>query len=184
VKEIVEHQGYVFDTLWTRAIPAQERFEQIKERGVEHEFVQLITNTNNARDIFSELVKSAKEEVLLFLANDKALVRIDKLGLVDHIIKISQQANTTIKIISPLSKENSEIVSRMRQRAPSIRILNSDNYSPFGICIVDGQKLLRAEIKVTLIDPVLFCCLLKFKIFFAIGFNYSAHYEYVMIDIF
>jgi two-component system, OmpR family, sensor histidine kinase VicK len=78
VKEIVEHQTYVYDTLWTRAITAGERFEQIEEGGVEHEFVQLITNADKAQDIFYQLVKSAKQEVLLFLANDKALVRIDR----------------------------------------------------------------------------------------------------------
>ena len=85
--------------------------------------------------------------MLLFLANDKALVRIDKLGLVNHMIKLSQKADATIRIISPLSQENSEIVNRMHKGAPSIRILNSDNNSPFGLCIIDGEKLLRAEIR-------------------------------------
>jgi ribosomal protein L22 len=55
VKEIVEHQ-----TLWTRAIPAEERFEQIEE-GAGHEFVQVITNPQKASRIFYELVKSAKK---------------------------------------------------------------------------------------------------------------------------
>jgi signal transduction histidine kinase len=146
VKEIVEHQTYVFDTLWARAIPAEERFEQIEE-GTGHEFVQVITNPQKASRILSELVKSAKEEVLLFLANDKALLRIDNLGLVDHMIKMSLEADTTIKIISPLSQENSEIVNRIHERAPSIRILNSDNNSAFGMCIIDGEKLLRVEIR-------------------------------------
>jgi hypothetical protein len=112
VKEIVEHQTYVFDTLWTRAIPAEERFEQIEE-GTGHEFVQVITNPQKASRILSELVKSAKEEVLLFLANDKALVRIDNLGLVDRMIKMSRESDATIKVISPLSQKNSEIVTRI-----------------------------------------------------------------------
>ena len=145
VKEIVEHQRYVFDTLWARAIPAEERFEQIEE-GTGHEFVQVITNPQKASRILSELVKSAKEEVLLFLANDNALVRIDNLGLVDHMIKMSLEIDTAIKIISPLSQENSEIVNRIQEKAPSIRILNSDNSSAFGMCIIDGEKLLRVEI--------------------------------------
>jgi hypothetical protein len=138
VKEIVEHQTYVFDTLWTRAISAEDRFEQIEE-GAGHEFVQVITNPQKASRILSELVKSAKEELLLFLANDKALTRIDKLGLVDHMIKISQETDTTIKIIAP-SQESSEIVNRINNRAPSIRILNSDNISAFGMCIIDGES--------------------------------------------
>src|ERR687886_389761 len=152
VKEIVEHQTYVFDTLWTRAIPAEERFEQIEE-GAGHEFVQIITNPQKASRILSELVKSAKEEILLFLANDDVLTRIDKLGLVDQMIKISQEANTTtIKIITPLSKESSKIVNRINKRAPSIRILNSDNDSAFGMCIIDGEKLLRVETRQSDVD--------------------------------
>ena len=151
LKEIIEHQTYVFDTLWTRAISAEERFEQIEE-GAGHEFVRVITNPQKASRIFSELVKSAKEELLLFLANNKALARIDKLGLVEHMIKISLETNATIKIITPLSQESSEIVNRINKRAPSIRILNSDNNSAFGMCIIDGEKLLRVEIRQSEVD--------------------------------
>jgi signal transduction histidine kinase len=60
---------------------------------------------------------------------------------------MSLEADTTIKIISPLSQESSEIVNRIYERAPSIRILNSDNNSTFGMCIIDGEKLLRVEIR-------------------------------------
>ena len=152
VKEIVEHQTYVFDTLWTRAIPAEERFEQIEE-GAGHEFVQIITNPQKASRVLSELVKSAKEEILLFLANDDVLTRIDKLGLVDQMIKMSQEANTTtIKIITPSSQQSSEIVNRINKRAPSIRILKSDSNSAFGMCIIDGGKLLRVETRQSDVD--------------------------------
>jgi hypothetical protein len=47
---------------------------------------------------------------------------------------------------------NLEIVNRIYRSAPSITILNSDNYSPFSLCIIDGQKLLRAEIKQFAVD--------------------------------
>jgi hypothetical protein len=88
-----------------------------------------------------------EKEALLFLANDKAMLRLDKLGIVDYIISVSQKKEVTIKIICPLSEQNSEIVNRISKKAPSIRILNSDNNSPFGMCIIDGEKLLRAEIR-------------------------------------
>jgi two-component system, OmpR family, sensor histidine kinase VicK len=51
-----------------------------------------------------------------------------------------------------LSQENSEIVSRINKTAPSIRILNSDNNSAFGMCITDGEKLLRVEIRQSEVD--------------------------------
>jgi two-component system sensor histidine kinase VicK len=64
------------------------------------------------------------------------LARIDKLGLVNHIIKITQETDATIKIITTLSQEISEIVDRINKREPSIRILNSDSNSVFGMCII------------------------------------------------
>ena len=51
-----------------------------------------------------------------------------------------------------MSQENSEIVSRINKTAPSIRILNSDNNSAFGMCITDGEKLLRVEIRQSEVD--------------------------------
>src|SRR6187200_1441628 len=68
------------------------------------------------------------------------------------MIKISLETNATIKIITPLSQESSEIVNRINKRASSIRILNSDNNSAFGMCIIDGEKLLRAEIRQSEVD--------------------------------
>jgi len=36
VKEIVEHQKYVFDTLWAGAVPAEQKIEQIEEGTEDH----------------------------------------------------------------------------------------------------------------------------------------------------
>ena len=36
------------------------------------------------------MTKSTKREALIFLPNDKALVRIDRLGIIDYLVKASQ----------------------------------------------------------------------------------------------
>ena len=146
VKELVGHQRYVFDTLWTRSISAEQRIEQI-EGGVENEFYQVITNQKKARHILTELVKSMKKEALLFLPNDKAMVRIDKLGIVNHIIRASQEKEVAIKIICPLTEENSEIVNRINNNAPAITILNGNDKSSFDMWIIDCEKLFKSEIR-------------------------------------
>jgi two-component system, OmpR family, sensor histidine kinase VicK len=38
IKEIVEHQHYVFDTLWNKSIPAEEKIMEIED-GITPEFV-------------------------------------------------------------------------------------------------------------------------------------------------
>jgi len=54
---------------------------------------------------------------------NKALVRIDKLRIIDSLIKASQNG-ATVKIICPLSKQNSQIQKKMTDNAPDISILN------------------------------------------------------------
>jgi len=143
VKEIVNHQQYVFDTLWNKAIPAEQKIKELEE-GVS-EFFEVLTYREKASQVLIDLIKSVKKEALLFLPNDKAMVRVDRLGVIDHIID-AYQNGATIKIICPLSEENSKVVKRMSERAPHIAILNG-NKSLYGMYIIDGQRCFRAELK-------------------------------------
>jgi signal transduction histidine kinase len=145
VKEIVEHQLYVFDTFWSRSILAQQKIREIEE-GIEAEFYEVITDRKKAAQILFELAKSIKKEALILLPNDKSMIRLNRLGVIDYTIKASQEKDAEVKIICPLSEVNSEIVKRISSSAPNIKILNGNN-SLYGMYIVDSEKFLRAELK-------------------------------------
>ena len=102
VKEIVEHQRYVFDTLWVGAIPAEQRIEQIEEEGLNMNFFKSLLTKVKQATFLAELVRSMKREVLLFLPNNKAIVRIDNLGIIDYIIKASIEKKGIYKNYSSL----------------------------------------------------------------------------------
>jgi two-component system sensor histidine kinase VicK len=144
VNEIIEHQKYVFDSFWNRAIPAEQRIKEIEE-GLAPEFYEVITDPEKAAQTITDLARSVKKEALFFLPNDKALVRVEKLGLIDNVVKASQ-SGATVKIICPLSGVNAEIVRRISEGAPEIQILNGNN-SPYGMYIVDGAKFIKAELR-------------------------------------
>jgi two-component system sensor histidine kinase VicK len=144
VNEIIEHQKYVFDSFWDRAIPAEQRIKEIEE-GLAPEFYEIITDPKKAAQTITDLARSVKKEALFFLPNDKALVRVERLGLIDYAVKASQ-SGATVKIICPLSEVNGEIVRRISERAPEIQILNGNN-SPYGMYIGDGEKFIRAELR-------------------------------------
>jgi two-component system sensor histidine kinase VicK len=144
VNEIIEHQKYVFDSFWNRAIPAEQRIREIEE-GLAPEFYEVINDHDKATQTLVELAKSVKKEALLFLPNDKSLVRVERLGLIDYVVKASQRG-ATVKIICPLSEVNAEIVSRISERAPEIQVINGNN-SPYGMYIADGEKFIRAELR-------------------------------------
>jgi two-component system sensor histidine kinase VicK len=144
VKELIEHQRYVFDTFWDKAISAIQRIREIEEER-EPDFYEVITDNEKASQILIDLAQSVKKEALFFLPNDKAMLRLDRMGLIDHTIKASQNG-ATVKIICPLSNENDHIVERISERAPQIQVLNG-NKSPYGMYIVDNERFLRAELR-------------------------------------
>jgi two-component system sensor histidine kinase VicK len=144
VKELIEHQKYVFETLWSKTIPAEERICEIEE-GIEAEFYEVITDKEKASQILIDMTNSIKKNALIFLPNDKALLRVDRLGIVDSLLKASKNG-AEIKIICQLSEENSLIQKKISENAPDIRILEG-NISPYGMYIVDHDRFLRAELK-------------------------------------
>jgi hypothetical protein len=144
-KELIEHQQYIFETLWNRSIHIQEKIKEI-EKGVEPETFEVITDAQKATQILLSLAKSVEHEALFLLPADKAMRRCEKLGVIDYLIKASQNG-AIVKIMCPLSEENSDIVSRISKNAPNIRILNSQTHTTSGFLIVDRTRFLRAELK-------------------------------------
>jgi two-component system sensor histidine kinase VicK len=150
IKEIVKEQQYMFDTLWSKAALAEDRIREI-EQGIEPEYFRVISDYDEASNILIELAKSAKKEILLLIPNDKAMVRIDRLGVIDCLIDKSHENNKEediqIKVICPISDVNSDIINRILQKASNnIRIVNGNNTSS-GIIIVDNTKFLKAELR-------------------------------------
>jgi two-component system, OmpR family, sensor histidine kinase VicK len=144
VKDLVEQQKYVFESLWNKSIPADQRFREIED-GVEAEVFEVLNNSERVSQILLDLAKSAERELLIHLPNDKSLERLERLGVIDYTIKASQNG-AIVRMICPLSARNSKIVKKITDNAPAIKILNGNN-SPYGMYIVDGEKFIRAELK-------------------------------------
>jgi two-component system sensor histidine kinase VicK len=143
VSGIIEQQQYLFNSLWEKAIPAEHRIKELEE-GKQAEFFDVVTDNRKITQILINLVNSAADEIVLLLPNDKALVRIDRLGIIDSLINASQN-NVVVKIICPLSKGNLQIQKKIADNAPNILTLNGAN-SRHGIYIVDNLKFLRVEL--------------------------------------
>jgi signal transduction histidine kinase len=141
----ISHFVFIFNELWKDAIDARERILTI-EQGIEPEFVEVINDPERAERILIDLAQSVRKEALFILPNDKAMIRVDKLGIIDYLIKASLENDAIVKIICPLSKENSHIVKRIANNASNIRVLNG-NISSAGMLIADNTKYFRAELR-------------------------------------
>jgi two-component system, OmpR family, sensor histidine kinase VicK len=143
VSGIIEQHQYLFNSLWEKAMPAEHRIIELEE-GKQAEFFDVVTDNKKIAQILIDLINTAANEIVLLLPNDKALVRIDRLGIIDSLVKASQNKGV-IKIICPLSKENLQIQKKIADNAPDILILNGAN-SRHGLYIVDNRKFLRVEL--------------------------------------
>ena len=145
---ILEQHRSIFDTLWNKAIPAKQRIEEIQEE-IEPEFYEVINNYEKAQEKYIDLAKSIEKEGLLLFANSKAMIRANKIGVIDSLIEASTKKGAIIRIVCPLAEENSEIVKTISDRAPDIRILDYDSNvsSHSGLFVVDRAKLMRFELK-------------------------------------
>ena len=144
-KEIVEQQHSVFEALWNKAIPAETRILEI-ENDIKPEFLEVISDHKKATEIYIDLAKSVEKEALLLFANSKAIIRADRLGVLDYLINASKNKGALVKIISPITEENSQIVERTCEKAPDIKILNGGS-SHSGLLVVDSAKFIRFGLK-------------------------------------
>ena len=144
VKQIVKQQQYVFQTLWNKAIPAEQRIEEI-ELEKEHEFLEVCPDHMRAAHVYSQYAESVQSEALLILPNSKALHREYDIGILHKLVDAAAKRKATIRILCPLDDKNAKIAEWLSDSGgPTIQLLNGDG-SDSTVFVVDGRLLFRAE---------------------------------------
>ena len=132
----------LFEELWSQGVNAADRILEI-EKGLEPDFFEVINDKNKSAELLLSLSKLAKEEVLFLLPNDKALIRMKKLGVLDALQNASLQG-VSVRLISPVTDANSEIIERLRVES-QIKFVKG-NESECGIMIIDSSRFISAEL--------------------------------------
>ena len=113
VKEIVEQQQFVFDTLWNRAIPFQVRVKEIQE-GIKPESIEIIVDPKEALEAEYRLLKSAKQEVqMIFSTVDTFLLQERQLGITQMLSNLSKQG-VKVRVLTPMDNDVKELVSNLK----------------------------------------------------------------------
>ncbi|MDQ5876395.1 MAG: HAMP domain-containing histidine kinase [Thermoproteota archaeon] len=143
-KAILEQHRYFFETLWNKAIPAEQRIREL-EQGVEREFVEVITDGARATQLFVEFASSVRKEAQLILSQPMVMERTRKLGMWDLLIEAANNG-AQIRVISPITNNNEQLAKEITVRAPNIKIFPGP-VSTAGMFIVDNKRYFRAEDK-------------------------------------
>src|ERR1051325_2300807 len=144
MKELVEHQQYVFDTLWNKSIPAEEKITEIEE-GITQPNLEVIQNVQEAAKRSWDLAKNAKEEVLAMVATANAFRRQLQLGILQEINEVMRQRpNLKIKFLIPADEKITETIENSKLECPQadFRIYEESLNTGITIEIVDKKECL------------------------------------------
>jgi two-component system, OmpR family, sensor histidine kinase VicK len=62
-KDLIKQHQYLFETLWSKAIPARQRLKEL-EQGVKTEFVETFRDPKEIQQLGFDLIKRAEEEIV------------------------------------------------------------------------------------------------------------------------
>lgn len=92
VKELLEHQQYIFDTLWNKSILAEERIREIEE-GIAPANFEVFQSPQEGIECAWRMLRSVKEEVFIMFSTTNAFRRQAQmwiLQLLNERVTISQ----------------------------------------------------------------------------------------------
>jgi two-component system sensor histidine kinase VicK len=144
-REVIDQQRYIFRSFWSKAIPAKHRIKEIEE-GIEPEFVEVITDGIKAANLMVDFAKSVRKEAQIILSQPKTMEQAGKLGMLDHLIHAANSYGAEIRVISPITEENSKLAWQIMNQAPNIQIL-AGPVSTAGLFIQNEDRYFIAEDK-------------------------------------
>ena len=153
VKEVVEQQQFIFDTLWSKATPAEQKIREIEE-GIEPEVIETIRNPFEIQKIAFELVKSARDEILLVFSTANAFHRQERTGMIKLLKEAAAGRRVHIRILTPIDDLIKGTVQKLireqqQQNQPriDIRFIGRFSQTKIRILVVDKASSLVVELK-------------------------------------
>jgi two-component system, OmpR family, sensor histidine kinase VicK len=104
VTEIIEHQRYVFDSFWNKAIQAGDRIREIEE-GIDLAKTEVIQSPQKIMDALLDMIKLAKHEILLILPTINAFLREERIGTFELLKSSILERNVIVRIITPINDQ-------------------------------------------------------------------------------
>ncbi|HZD35666.1 MAG TPA: hypothetical protein VE130_10710 [Nitrososphaeraceae archaeon] len=149
VRGIVDSRQFLFDTLWRKSIPAEDRIKEI-ERGIQPSFTETLRDPLEINKIGFDLVESATEEIQIMFSTANGIG--NSIRLLEVLVnKVRSEDNLKSRILIPVSNNSNDLIiseSYLRKEQNSrigIQYLDLELQTTFSILMVDTRYLLVVE---------------------------------------
>jgi two-component system sensor histidine kinase VicK len=151
VRSFIEQQQYFFDVLWNKATPADQRTKEIEE-GIKPEIIQTIQDPIETQKISYDLIKSAKEEILIIFASSNTFrSEMQNVGTL-QLLREAAEIGVTIRILTPIDEQIIEIdhqrlTEAYRSKKVIIKPLEQSVRTKVSMLVADRKQSLTVELK-------------------------------------
>jgi signal transduction histidine kinase len=147
VKSFVELQQYFFDMLWNKAVPATQKIREIEEGEIPN-LMAIVAEPSEILRISYDLVKAAKDEILIVFHTANALLRQNRSGGIELLIESAIKYKTQVKILVPFEDRVMDVISRLQQiKGIEIRNIEPTMQTRVTILVTDRKYSIVVELK-------------------------------------
>lgn len=144
-KSFVDQHQYVFDTLWSRAIPGEQKIKEIQE-GIRPDFADVVHDYKEIQKINFNLIKSAKKEILLLFLTTNAFHQHTQ--LMQLFKEAAKERGVKIRIMMPAANEINDAIDVLKeQQQINIQYLKKSFQTNVTVFVVDNVFSLTVESK-------------------------------------
>jgi two-component system, OmpR family, sensor histidine kinase VicK len=146
IKEIVKQQQYLFESLWGKAILAQQKIDEIEKGGLP-EVIELIRNPGEVQHLVQKLLRSAEKEILVLFPSVNAFMR--NVGNGPLAVEAANRRNVPVTVLTPMDEAIIKLSKEFERQSTNIRIrsIEPSSRSHITVLIVDRKFSLALELK-------------------------------------
>jgi hypothetical protein len=155
-KALVEAQQYLYETLWSKAIPAEKKVKEIEE-GIVPEFIDTLSDKDEINTIIRSLSKSTMRELLVILPTVNSFYRFEKEGVI-QLLKEEAKRGIKVRMLIPShmtgnNNDNStlkqeKIIIQELIKDPLIQIQHLDKLSNTKLITIVSDTTLSLTIEI------------------------------------
>lgn len=125
-RSILDQQQYVFETLWSKAKPAEQKIREIEE-GIDLGETEIIQSPKKILELFLNMIKSAKSEILLLLPTINAFLREERIGAIELLKESAAEHNVNVRIITPSNDDIEKTLQNNTVSSVAVRKEQQEN---------------------------------------------------------
>jgi two-component system, OmpR family, sensor histidine kinase VicK len=100
VNEMVDSHQHLFETLWNKAIPSEQKIKEIEE-GIEPVRIEVVNDSKRTKKLYMNMIENAGNEILLLFPTHNAFTRQENAGIIQLLIQAVKKYNVKVRILMP-----------------------------------------------------------------------------------